>query len=65
MNDSKRPALSRTWDTVTVYRECGVTVDVARVSVTLSREGRGRAAERHRERRSVRTGARRRHPADR
>ena len=38
MNDSKRPALSRTWATVTIYRECGVVTDVDHGSVTLSRE---------------------------
>ena len=41
MNDSKRPALSRTWATVTVYRECGVVTEVSRDSVTLSREAIG------------------------
>ena len=37
MNSTK--ALSRTWETVTTYRECGVVVSVDRDSVTLSREG--------------------------
>jgi hypothetical protein len=41
MNDSKRPALSRTWATVTVYRECGVVTDVDHDCVTLSREAIG------------------------
>lgn len=36
MNSTK--ALSRTWATVTTYRECGVVVEVARDTVTLSRE---------------------------
>jgi len=36
MNSTK--ALSRTWQTVTTYRECGVTVKVSRDTVTLSRE---------------------------
>ena len=31
-------ALSRTWQTVTTYRECGVVVEVSRDTVTLSRE---------------------------
>ena len=35
MNSTK--ALSRTWQTVTTYRECGVSVEVARDTVTLSR----------------------------
>ncbi|WP_293914246.1 glycosyl hydrolase family 65 protein [Deinococcus sp.] len=38
MNDTKRPALSRTWQTVTTYRECSVVVEVSRDTVTLSRE---------------------------
>ncbi len=38
MKDTKRPALSRTWATVTTYRECGVVVDVSRDTVTISRE---------------------------
>ena len=41
MNDTKRPALSRTWQTVTTYRECGVVVSVDRDSVTLSRDALG------------------------
>ena len=43
MNATKRPALSRTWHTVTTYRECGVVVEVARDTVTLSREVLGGA----------------------
>ena len=35
MNSTK--ALSRTWQTVTTYRECGVTVDVSRDTVSLFR----------------------------
>ena len=31
-------ALSRTWQTVTTYRECGVVVEVSRDTVTLSRD---------------------------
>ena len=41
MNDTKRPALSRTWQTVTTYRECGVVVSIDRDTVTLSRDGIG------------------------
>ncbi|WP_161881490.1 hypothetical protein [Deinococcus alpinitundrae] len=37
-NTPSKPALSRTWQTVTTYRECGVVVEVARHTVTLSRE---------------------------
>ncbi|WP_293914493.1 CIA30 family protein [Deinococcus sp.] len=36
MNDTRRPALSRTWATVTTYRECGVVVEVSKDTVTLS-----------------------------
>ena len=41
MNATSAPALSRTWATVTVYRECGVVTDVDHDSVTLSREAIG------------------------
>ena len=37
-NTPSKPALSRTWQTVTTYRECSVVVEVARHTVTLSRE---------------------------
>lgn len=37
-NTPSTPALSRTWQTVTTYRECGVIVEVARAAVTLTRE---------------------------
>ena len=36
MNSTK--AISRTWQTVTTYRECGVVTEVSRQTVTLSRE---------------------------
>ena len=41
MNDTRRPALSRTWATVTTYRECGVVIEVSRDTVTLSRDDLG------------------------
>ena len=37
MQDTKRPALSRTWKATVTYRECGVVVDVTTYTVTLSR----------------------------
>ena len=38
MNDTKRPALSRTWQTVTTYRECGVVTSIDHDTVSISRE---------------------------
>jgi len=37
-NTPSSPALSRTWQTVTTYRECGVVVEVARDTVSLFRD---------------------------
>lgn len=40
MNNTKAhqpEALARTWEAVTVYRECGVTVSISRDTVTMTR----------------------------
>lgn len=38
MQDTKRPALSRTWQATVTYRECGTVTAVDTYTVTLSRE---------------------------
>ncbi|WP_135230146.1 hypothetical protein [Deinococcus fonticola] len=38
MQDTKRPALSRTWKAVVTYRECGTVTAVDTHTITLSRE---------------------------